>query len=174
MGRIRTFIELGLAGGAVLGLLGLTLPQFLGGEANAGPAGTASVVSREAIAAAPEQTLDIAHFLGIAQFVKSPTKYSFICGLTGNPDDEAAQAEVVSASLEGDLLEIEYRYPTAGTLKTGKLVGKLNSDGVFDGTYQGNNNQEIASNGDITFTFEADGTAKGSYDKGQGAIRIFL
>lgn len=173
MGRIRTFLELGLASGAALGILAITLPQFLGSEANAGPSGTVPVVSTHTIAAAQAQSPDIAHFLGIAQFVKSPTDYGFICGLACDPANTAATGEVVSASLEGDRMEIEYSYPTADTAKTVKLIGKLNSDGVFKGIYQ-NNSEDLQAEGSITFTFAADGTAQGSHDQGKGTVRIFL
>lgn len=173
MKRLRTLLELGLAGGATIGILALALPRSLGGEVDVQPTGTPPALDSDAAATVSEKGLSIAHFLGIAQFVKSPTEYSIICGAACDFAGQAVTGEVVSASLEGDLMEIEYRYLTAGKANMGKLIGTLNSDGVFAGTYR-IGDQAASKQGDITFTFAADGSAKGRADKGRGAVEIIL
>ena len=174
MKRLRTLLELGLASGATIGILALTLPRFLGGAVDVQqPTGKPPALGSDAAATVSEQGLSIAHFLGIAQFVKSPTEYSIICGAACDFADQAVTGEVVSASLEGDRMEIEYRYLTAGKANMGKLIGTLNSDGVFAGTYR-IGDQAASRQGDITFTFAADGSAKGRADKGRGAVEIIL
>jgi len=197
MGRIRTFLELGLAGGAAIGIFALSRPQFLGGGVDMQPSSAVPTIGEESMAATPtrenriasQENVAIAHFLGIAQFVKSPTEYGFICDSASGK----ARGEVVSASLEGDRMEIEYRYSTSdtttGTTKIGKLIGTLNSDGVFAGIYRTSgeqtasdktttdkttSNKTTAVQGEITFTFAADGSAKGSSDQGKGSVQIFL
>ncbi|MEL7223729.1 MAG: hypothetical protein AAGL17_02430 [Cyanobacteria bacterium J06576_12] len=173
MGRIRTILEIGLAGGAAIGILALSLPRFLGGETSLKPSSTVPVAERKTITATAQPRPDIAHFLGIAQFIKSPTQYGFVCGVACDSANEKVQGEVVSASLEGDHMEIEYRYLAAGKAHVGKLIGTLNSDGVFAGVYRTDNNI-AATQGDITFTFAADGSAKGSTNAGSRAVKIFL
>ncbi len=189
MGRTRTFLRLGLAGGAAIGILALSSPRFLNSKGDVQPTGAVPTIAQETIADAPEQEAvtasreevaiaseegtAIAHFLGIAQFVKSPTEYGFVC----NGACDTANGEVVSASLEGDRMEIEYRYLTAGTTQIGKLIGTLNSDGVFAGIYRVNENassQTVSTQGDITFTFAADGTATGSTGQGKTSVQIIL
>jgi len=181
MGRTRTILELGLAGGALLSILALALPQSSSPLLETKPTSVIPMASEEAVAAmtrseaesTSQEGVAIAHFLGIAQFIKSPTEYGFACGLACDPTSTDATGEVVSASLEGDRMEIEYRYLAAGITKTGRLIGTLNSDGVFAGTYQiagtAASTQEA-----ITFTFAADGSAKGNAGDSKTSVRIFL
>lgn len=107
----------------------------------------------------------LGNLVGIAQFVKNPTQYRFVQG--------EAPGQVTDASLEGNVMTIAYRYPAEGEVMTGELIGTVDADGLFVGTYQAHSPKGLME-GDITMTFVADGTAEGSYGDGTGITRIVL
>ena len=101
------------------------------------------------------RSLPIEHLIGIAQFVKNPTDYRLAHG------EQVAQ--VTSASLEGDRMTIHYKSLDvdleANDLRVGKLVGKLDSEGIFKGVFQTQQRSD-GSKAEAAFAFLADGSAK--------------
>ncbi len=102
---------------------------------------------------------------GITKFLRNPTLYGFACG--------EAPGEVTGASLNGNIMVIEYTYPAKDEIRAGKLVGEVTSDGQFTGTYNTRSRLGILQ-GNIAFAFSADGTADGNYGNGTGTAQIFL
>ncbi|MGD1898518.1 MAG: hypothetical protein ACFB16_16370 [Phormidesmis sp.] len=170
MGRTRNILDLGLAIGAIAGSVAVLSPQTLWGNrdlesmTSAQAVGTAVELSVQESSIQTEKTLPLAQFLGIGQFIKTPTDYSVVVG------DKTAK--VTDASLAGDRMVIEYSYTASNKTKTGKLTGTVNGDGIFSGVYQAPAIKGI-DKANATFTFEADGTAK---EKGnsENATRIVL
>jgi len=149
MGRARNIFDLCLAGGAVIGIVVVTSPQLLSIQPNLSPI-------KSAQAKGSAEPVEIGHFLGIAQFVKHPTNYSFVHG--------ELTKEVTQASLVGDRMTITYQYPNQGKTITGHLNGTVNSDGVFVGSHSSQITKKAKTEeNNVQFTFFADGTAKGFY-----------
>jgi len=145
MGQARNIFDLCLAGGAIIGIMAVASPQLLSIETN-----LSSMTSAQAKGST--ELVEIGHFLGIAQFVKNPTDYSFVYG-------EQTKG-VTKASLVGDRMTITYQYPSQGKTITGSLNGTVNSDGVFVGSHNTKIEKEQIK-GSVQFTFLSDGTAKG-------------
>ncbi|MEL7507312.1 MAG: hypothetical protein AAFN42_08255 [Cyanobacteria bacterium J06554_1] len=102
---------------------------------------------------------------GVSEFLRNPTQYGFACG--------EALGEVTGTFLDGSVMVIEYTYPAKDEIRIGQLVGEVDSDGLFTGTYNTNSRLGLLQ-GDIAFTFAEDGTADGSYGNGTGTAQIFL
>lgn len=102
---------------------------------------------------------------GVSEFLSNPTQYRFACG--------EAPGEVTGAELDGNVMTIEYTYPAGDEVRAGELVGEVNENGIFTGTYNTQSRLSLLQ-GNITFTFADDGTADGSYGNGAGSARIFL
>ncbi|MEL7358453.1 MAG: hypothetical protein AAFN40_18060 [Cyanobacteria bacterium J06560_6] len=187
MGRTRNILDLAMAGGA-LAAIAILAPLQVRQERSAFQAiSPAQAVSPEVTSAtqAPEteakDNVEIAHFLGIAQFVKDPTQYQWVCDTDCGSASEALEiAEITEASLEGDQMTISYGASSvadkdvdkefskrAGDTKIGQLVGTLDSNGTFAGTYQVQSAKGL-DEGPVTFTFAADGTAKST----TGVVKI--
>lgn len=153
MGRVRNILDLGLAIGAIAGAIAVLSPQVLW-ESREMQTLTAAQASDHT-----QDALPLAQFIGIGQFVKNPTHYSVVI-------DKKAVA-VTGASLEGDHMVIEYSESLnkkavpqqKDSAIVGKLTGKVNSDGTFEGKYQKASGKE-STPGDVAFTFKADGTAR--------------
>lgn len=169
MGRARNIFDLALAGGAIIGIATVVSP-LLSIETDLSSFSSAQAVTAKA-------PVELGHLLGIAQFVKAPTAYQFNC--------DGKSGEVTGATLVGDRMTITYQYAAEGETKTGKLTGIVNSDGVFSGDYltksqtksQTESQTEAKTEsleGDVRFTFAADGTAKGTYSDGAGKMQISL
>lgn len=175
----RIMGELGLASGAIAGILFIAAPPLPSISAQL----PLSVTSSQP--ANVENELGLDKLLGIAQFVKNPTQYHVMC------DDGLAQ--ITAASLTGDRMTIDYSYPAVGSVKTGavrtgQLIGTVNSDGIFSGTHSVEPNsldsnsgqsksvdsQSAAPQGEVTFTFSVDGTAEGKRIEGVGTTGIAL
>ncbi|EDX85752.1 hypothetical protein S7335_3455 [Synechococcus sp. PCC 7335] len=101
-----------------------------------------------------QKSLPIAHLIGIAQFVKNPTDYRLAYG--------KQVAQVTSTSLEGDRMTISFKYLEvslwSSAVKTGELVGKLDSEGTFKGVFQMQQDLDPRQT-TAAFAFRADGTA---------------
>ncbi|MEO0375800.1 MAG: aspartyl/asparaginyl beta-hydroxylase domain-containing protein, partial [Cyanobacteria bacterium P01_A01_bin.17] len=102
---------------------------------------------------------------GVAKFLSNPTQYGFACG--------EAPGKVTDASINNSAMVIGYTYPAGDEVRTGQLIGKVNRNGVFTGTY--NTRSRLGQlQGTITFTFIEDGTATGNYGNASGSTHIFL
>lgn len=153
--------ELVLASGAIAGILFITAPPLPSISAQL-PLNLSTPQPANA-----DAELGLDKLIGIAQFVQNPTQYHVV--------HEGGLRAVTAASLKGDRMTIHYRYPTTatsktGALKTGKLTGLVNSDGIFSGTHviedpsvqaKSVNARAAGPQDDVTFTFSADGTAQG-------------
>ena len=120
----------------------------------------------------PDRVNDFAwldNLTGVVQFVRSPTNYRFSLGESLGE----LPAQITGAALEGSKMTVSYRYQSNGETVSGELSGTVNADGLFVGVYQTRSPQGL-SEGDITLTFVADGTASGSYGNAAGTTRIFL
>lgn len=156
----RVVWEIGLVGGAIAGILVVSSPQLPGARTQVHTVAMAGPNQSDS-----SESLDISHLIGIAQFVRNPTQYGFV--------SSEGSGKVTSASLDGEQMVIEYTYPTTDDVGTGELIGTIDSDGVFAGTYRMQAPEGLLQ-GDITFTFTVDGTAEGHYDNETGTTRIFL
>ncbi len=142
-----------------VGLAGITLVGII-----------AAAHSQQIVVQAQSQPLPITQQTditgtGVSEFMSNPTQYRFVCG--------EAPGEVTDASLDGAVMVIEYTYPAGDEVRSGQLVGEINSDGLFTGTYNTESRLGLLQ-GNITLTFSEDGTADGSYGNGTGSARIFL
>ncbi|MEL6161258.1 MAG: hypothetical protein AAFQ40_04365 [Cyanobacteria bacterium J06623_5] len=168
----RVMGELALAVGAVSGILFVVSPQIP--AVNAQLPLKSSVNSLLKPSAVPAQDLlGLGKLVGIAQFVKNPARYHLAYG--GN------LASVTGATLDGDRLIIEYAYLgdglDGGEPKTGTLTGTVDSDGKFSGNYLTKLKSEgkiKTTQGELQFTFAADGTAAGHPSEGQEITGLFL
>lgn len=167
----RVMGELALAGGAIAGILFVVNPQIPAMSAQRVLTPAAHRLA-ESDAALAEDGLDLDKLVGIAQFVKGPARYRFAYG--------GDVGEVTGARLEGDRLIVDYVYADDASLdgtesKAGTLTGTVNSAGKFSGIYRTQlkaDGKERILEGEIGFTFAADGTAKGHDDNGQKTVRI--
>lgn len=151
MGRTCSILGISLTVGAIASVLSTSSAQF--------PSAQFSVEQSYFQPTAPvkasvQKSLPLEHLIGIAQFVKNPTDYRLACGET--------IGQVTSASLEGDHMVISYVHSTADNKdggEVGKLVGTLDSKGIFRGVFEGPRTSNGAK-ADAIFAFHADGTAK--------------
>ncbi|MEO1445472.1 MAG: hypothetical protein AAFV46_04415 [Cyanobacteria bacterium J06635_11] len=173
--------ELALAIGAIAGILYVSSPQLL------------PVKAQRSVGATPvqyihaDQALGLEKLIGIAEFVKAPTQYSFV---QAEVDGGQGTGKVTGASLEGDRMTISYTYPVGNEVRTGELIGTVDSNGTFQGSFQGSDDtpspvkqpqqalekqsQAKDLEGDITFSFSADGTAVGTHNGEQGFTVNFV
>lgn len=159
----RVVGELILVAGAIAGIVTVISAQR---PTQSSQTPTPAVIqSAKAQSNRPDSLAWLGNLVGVAQFVKTPTEYRFIF--------EEELGQITAASLKENIMTISFRYPTAGEVRTGELTGTVDSDGRFVGTYQ-TQSQAGLEKGDITLSFVADGTAKGNYENGTAATRIFL
>lgn len=173
----RVVIELMLVVGAIAGVTAVVSTQFPPNRSSQSAVAVETATAPDVLVSdvpAPDVQVTAAkvddlawlgNLVGIAQFVKNPTQYRFVQG--------EAPGQVTDASLEGNVMTIAYRYPAEGEVMTGELIGTVDADGLFVGTYQAHSPKGLME-GDITMTFVADGTAEGSYGDGTGITRIVL
>lgn len=102
--------------------------------------------------------------VGLANFLESPTEFVFNCG------NHAGQ--VVHANVDGDRLTIEIAYAAREHLSSTTIVGNLDSQGIFSGTYSTNIPSGRIS-GDVSLSFEQDGSAQGINEEWGNAIQIY-
>lgn len=143
MGRIHNIFGTSLVVGAIASVLLASSAQFRVRQSDFQAAAPAAVRMNK--------SLPLEHLIGIAQFVKHPTDYKLAYG--------EKIGQVIGASLEGDRMTISYAHPGTSNVKTDELVGTLDSEGIFRGAFQAQQNSGV-SYGDASFAFSADGTAK--------------
>ncbi|MEO1621539.1 MAG: hypothetical protein AAFU53_10980 [Cyanobacteria bacterium J06632_3] len=172
MKSTRVLWELGLAAGAIAGVLFITTSVSPSSRRQF-PNGVPSLQIAGANQRALKESPSLSQLIGVAQFVKHPTRYKIAYG--------DKPVEVTGAILEGDRMEIAYRYEEGRKAHAGKLTGTINSRGVFSGTYRSEQTEAIQAQatedfhqGDITLTFEPDGTAQGSQAADNVTTRILL
>lgn len=161
MGRTRNILDLAMAGGAIAAIITLSLPQFRQ-NISIGTSAFGTTVAAKAVDA--QEPVEIAHFLGIAQFVKNPAEYALVCDADCG-GAELEFAKITDVSLVGDQMTISYSASASdeaqSPIKAGQIVGTLDSDGAFEGVYRMRSPERL-DEGPVAFTFAADGTAKGS------------
>ncbi|MDJ0570640.1 MAG: hypothetical protein QNJ53_16565 [Pleurocapsa sp. MO_192.B19] len=142
-------------------IIGLSLVSFtaLSSQAIAQTNSSSEVITRQQIA----QTKANNH-QGVERLIGNPTQYGFACG--------EAPGKVKGVSLNGQDMVIEYEYLSGEEMRTGKLIGQIDSAGEFRGTYNTNTSQGLVQ-GAIALSFVADGTANGNYRNGLGRVSIF-
>ncbi len=103
---------------------------------------------------------------GIAAFLHDPTRYNFLC-------TAESTGEVLSASWsENGNLCIAYKSLWSDGDHSGKVLGTYDEDSnKFTGAYQTNDRR---FSGEISFSFNKEGEAFGTWDHGFGVIKIAL
>ncbi|MBE9030843.1 hypothetical protein IQ266_13995 [filamentous cyanobacterium LEGE 11480] len=107
-------------------------------------------VSRQ-LAHSPDTTVAIERKLvGLINFLAHPTQFQLAC--------EHNVAQVIAAMVRGNQLIIQVQYGGAVDRRPAKIIGRLDPQGIFNGTYQTRLPDGWVS-GKVRLVFDADGSA---------------